>query len=103
MWGVRVVDGLDRIDTDSVTARARPHHRCRADETAGQSNGHDMKFPTAGECFPPCPQPGMRQEQPLQARAIHKLVPLSGDLVEAGEIVDDLKLEIGRSGLFYYL
>src|SRR5215510_1026534 len=100
---VRVINGFDGIDPYAVKAIARAHHRRRADKLSADSEGHDVKFSLPAKCFPPGPQPGVRQEQPFQTRTIHKPVPFLSDLVEAAEVVDDFKLEMGRGRLFRYL
>src|SRR5207247_442224 len=99
--GVRVIYGFDGIDPYSVEAIARAHHRRRADKLSADSDGHDVKFSLSGKRFPPGLKPGVRQEQPLQTRTIHKPVPFLGDLVEAAEVVNDFNLEMARCGALF--
>src|SRR5262249_42743737 len=100
---VRVTQGFDGIDPYAVKALARAHHRSRAGKLSADSDGHDVKFSLSGKGFPPGAQPGVRQEQSLHTRTIHKPVPFPGDLVEAAEIADHFNLEMGRGRLFCYL
>ena len=102
--GVRVIYGFDGIDPYSVEAIARAHHRRRADKLSADSDGHDVKFSLSGKRFPPGLKPGVRQEQPLQTRTIHKLVAFLGDpIIEAADVIDDFDLEMRRDRLFCYL